>query len=364
MGQDIQISNVSMRFDRHFVVADIDVHIQAGEFFSFLGPSGCGKTTLLRLISGFIEPTRGEIRIGGKNMAGIGPNKRPTAMIFQNLALFPLMSVADNIGFGLEVRGFPRNQRRAKANKLLELVDLPGAADKCVGDLSGGQKQRVAIARALAVEPAVLLLDEPLSALDLKLRQHMRLELRKIQRRTEVTFIYITHDQGEALNMSDRVGVLSGRGMLEQVDTPQVLYNEPATGFVADFVGENNTLSGTVVKKRGNYAMIDTSFGVLRGRNPQNMSVGTQVTAFVRPEVISVRQNGASAENRIACKVQSLSFEGAFVTVALSAGRNNGIIMRQNNDGFAQLPETGTEIDVCFKADNTLFLSDGHNAVA
>ena len=269
MGQDIQISNVSMRFDRHFVVADIDVHIQAGEFFSFLGPSGCGKTTLLRLISGFIEPTRGEIRIGGKNMAGIGPNKRPTAMILQNLDLFPLMSVADNIGFGLEVRGVPRNQRRAKANKLLELVD-----------------------------------------------------------------------------------------------TPQVLYNEPATGFVADFVGENNTLSGTVVKKRGNYAMIDTSFGVLRGRNPQNMSVGTQVTAFVRPEVISVRQNGASAENSIACKVQSLSFEGAFVTVALSAGRNNGIIMRQNNDGFAQLPETGTEIDVCFKADNTLFLSDGHNAVA
>ena len=258
-----------MRFDRHFVVADIDVHIQAGEFFSFLGSSGCGKTTLLRLISGFIEPTQGEIRIGGKNMAGIGPNKRPTAMIFQNLALFPLMSVADNIGFGLEVRGFPRNQRRAKANKLLELVD-----------------------------------------------------------------------------------------------TPQVLYNEPATGFVADFVGENNNLSGTVVKKRGNYAMIDTSFGVLRGRNPQNMSVGTQVTAFVRPEVISVRQNGASAENSIACKVQSLSFEGAFVTVALSAGRNNGIIMRQNNDGFAQLPETGTEIDVCFKADNTLFLSDGHNAVA
>jgi spermidine/putrescine transport system ATP-binding protein len=362
MGQDIEISNVSMRFNRRFVIADINVHIQAGEFFSFLGPSGCGKTTLLRLISGFIEPTQGEIRIGGKKMAGIGPNKRPTAMIFQNLALFPLMSVADNIGFGLEVRGIPSDQRRHKAKALLELVDLPGAADKRVSDLSGGQKQRVAIARALAVEPAVLLLDEPLSALDLKLRQHMRAELRKIQKRTDVTFIYITHDQGEALNMSDRVGVLSRNGLLEQVDTPEVLYNQPGTGFVADFVGENNAIDGTVVKENGNYAIVETPCGQLKGRNPQNMTVGTKATAFVRPEVISVQSNGIPAENTIVCKVQSQSFEGAFVTVALETVHNNGIIMRRNNDGFGHLLETGTKINVCFKADNTLFLSSGIQA--
>ncbi|MGH6908163.1 MAG: ABC transporter ATP-binding protein, partial [Aestuariivirga sp.] len=209
MSAGVDLDGVSADFGKFRAVDKASVSIQPGEFFSFLGPSGCGKTTILRMISGFIDPSEGAIRIGGQDMRGIRPNKRPTVLIFQNLALFPLMPVWENISFGLEVRGADKASRRAKADELLRLVDLPDAADKAISQLSGGQKQRVAIARALAVEPLVMLLDEPLSALDLKLRQHMRAELRTIQKRTNVTFIYITHDQGEALAMSDRVAVMS-----------------------------------------------------------------------------------------------------------------------------------------------------------
>src|SRR6266850_2634418 len=224
MSAGVELANVCADFGNFRAVDRVNVTIKAGEFFSFLGPSGCGKTTILRMVSGFIDPSEGEIRIGDQNMRGIRPNKRPTALIFQNLALFPLMPVWENISFGLEVRGVDKKTRRDKAEELLRLVDLPGAADKAISQLSGGQKQRVAIARALAVEPKVMLLDEPLSALDLKLRQHMRAELRA---------------------MSDRVGVMS-QGKLQQVAVPQEIYNHPANGFVASFVGENNIFSGQI----------------------------------------------------------------------------------------------------------------------
>ena len=361
MGQDIEIVDVNMRYEgsEDFAVRDINVTIKAGEFFSFLGPSGCGKTTILRLISGFLEPTEGEIRIGGKNMRGIGPNKRPTAMIFQNLALFPLMTVADNIGFGLEVRGVSRADRKKKAVELLELVNLPGVEDKKVSDLSGGQMQRVAIARALAVEPCVLLLDEPLSALDLKLRHHMRTELRNIQKRTGVTFIYITHDQGEALTMSDRIGVLSGTGTMEQVAEAEVLYNAPETAFVADFVGENNAFISTVRMADNGHATVETSFGLLlTGMNPQLLTLGQQAIAFVRPEAISVLEDSVTSENIMKCKVKNISFEGPFVTVSLLyTGEDQAFFMRSHNDGLTPFPEIGSEIDVCFDAHNTRLLA-------
>jgi spermidine/putrescine transport system ATP-binding protein len=254
------LRGVSMDFDKYRAVDNVDVSIKPGEFFSFLGPSGCGKTTILRMVSGFIEPTMGAVLIGDQNMAGIGPNRRPTAMIFQNLALFPLMPVWENISFGLEVRGANKAQRRAKAEELLQLVDLPGVADRYVSQLSGGQRQRVAIARALAVEPKVMLLDEPLSALDLKLRQHMRAELRAIQKRTNVTFIYITHDQGEALAMSDRVAVMS-RGKIQQIDVPQMIYNNPSNGFVASFVGENNIYAGSLTAAAKGEGKFKTAVG-------------------------------------------------------------------------------------------------------
>src|SRR6201984_1454665 len=239
MSEDVQLAKVSMDFGQFRAVDNVDITIGAGEFFAFLGPSACGKTTILRMVSGFIDPTEGDVLIGGRSMRGIRPNMRPTVLIFQNLALFPLMSVWENISFGLSVRGADKAVQRAKADELLRLVDLPDAAEKTISQLSGGQKQRVAIARALCVEPKVMLLDEPLSALDLKLRQHMRAELRAIQKRTNVTFIYITHDQGEALAMSDRVGVMS-HGVLQQVGTPQEIYNHPAKGFVDYLLGEHN----------------------------------------------------------------------------------------------------------------------------
>ena len=364
LGRDVEIDNVSMRYEgsRKFAVKDVDVHIRAGEFFSFLGPSGCGKTTLLRLVSGFLEPTQGEVRIGGKNMRGIGPNKRPTAMIFQNLALFPLMSVAENIGFGLEVRGVPRVQRMKKASELLELVDLPGVEKKKVSDLSGGQMQRVAIARGLAVEPSVLCLDEPLSALDLKLRQHMREELRKIQRRTGVTFVYITHDQGEALTMSDRIGVMSAGGILEQIDSADILYNEPKTSFVADFVGDNNAFSGTIAGETDGYTVLETASGPLKGVNPHKLRPGQAAIAFVRPEAISLVKASSSLENGVKCVVEELSFEGPFATVSLKADGDHGFAMRQNNDGMTPFLEAGSRIEVSFSADSTRLLAFGEVA--
>ncbi len=309
MSQPVELDHVTMRFGDAVAVHDACLRIEGGEFFSVLGPSGCGKTTVLRLVSGFMEPTQGTIRIGSQDMRGIGPNKRPTALIFQSLALFPLMSVAENVGFGLEVRGVAAAERRKKVMALLDLVALPEMADQPVGALSGGQRQRVAIARALAVEPAVLLLDEPLSALDLKLRQHMRAELKAIQRRTTVTFIYITHDQGEALTMSDRIAVMS-RGSIEQVGTPEEIYGTPASAFVASFVGESNKLRGRVAERRDGLVAIDSSAGRIWARG--NLALGDPAIVFVRPECMRPDRSGGNA---IACKPLRRDFEGAFVNL-------------------------------------------------
>ena len=282
----VELDHITIRFGDFVAVDNCNLTINSGEFFSFLGPSGCGKTTILRAVSGFNEPTEGTVRIGGKDMRGSGPNKRPTALIFQNLALFPLMSVADNIAFGLEVAGIKYNERRRRAEELLNLIALPGQGEKMVSELSGGQRQRVAIARALAVEPEVLLLDEPLSALDLKLRQHMRTELRAIQQRVGITFIYITHDQGEALTMSDRIAVMSA-GIVQQVGNGSDIYNNPATAFVASFVGENNAFHGKVTRAEDGFAVVETSFGPMRGINNRGLSEGDEAYVFIRPDAPS-----------------------------------------------------------------------------
>ncbi len=331
MSQDIELDHVTMRFGALTAVSDVHLTIPAGEFFSFLGPSGCGKTTILRMISGFMEPTSGVIRIGGKDMSGIGPNKRPTALIFQNLALFPLMTVAENIGFGLEVRGIASADRRRRVKELLDLVALPDTADKKVTELSGGQRQRIAIARALAVEPAVLLLDEPLSALDLKLRQHMRSELRDIQKRTGVTFIYITHDQGEALTMSDRIGVMS-RGVLCQVGDGRSIYDDPASAFVASFVGETNRFTGRVIAAAGGRAAIDTPAGKMVGRNPRDLREGDEAILFVRPERMQPA-DGAADHNIVESPVSHQEFEGAFVNVFLEPVQGRTIVVQTTNAG-------------------------------
>jgi spermidine/putrescine transport system ATP-binding protein len=356
-GESIELEHVTLRFGAFAAVRDVHLTVAPGEFFSFLGPSGCGKTTLLRIVSGFVEPSEGRVLIGGRDMRAIGPNKRPTALIFQNLALFPLMTVAENIAFGLEVRGVPRAARRRRALELLELIALPDAADKKVAELSGGQKQRVAIARALAVEPKVMLLDEPLSALDLKLRQHMRAELRAIQRRTGVTFVYITHDQGEALAMSDRVAVMS-RGAIEQVAPAAALYDDPATPFVASFVGENNAFFGRVVAAADGGAVLETPCGRLRGRATR-IAPGEEAILFVRPE--RLRSARAQAENLLEARVDDVSFEGNIVTLRLACAEGRPLVMSAINDGTAP-PAPGSALRVGFAAADAVVLPKGELA--
>ena len=357
MGQDVAIIDGGIRFGGFWAVRHIDVHIDKGEFFSFLGPSGCGKTTLLRLISGFLEPSEGQIHINGKDMRGIGPNKRNTSLIFQNLALFPLMSVSENIGFGLEVRGIPKKERNRKVAELLELVDLPGSGEKKVNDLSGGQKQRVAIARALAVEPSVLMLDEPLSALDLKLRQHMRAELRKIQQQTGVTFIYITHDQTEALTMSDRIAVMSS-GRIEQLGTPAVIYNTPSSPFVASFVGETNQFPGKVQTVNGTTALLNSELGPLLGRNPFKLQPGDPALAFLRPEAISLANEDTASGNSLDCRIAKWSFEGAYITMEVRAGADRKVTVRLNNSGSNLDLKKDKKVNITFDPSNLLLLAD------
>ena len=359
MGMDVELDRVTMRFGDFTAVRDADLTIRSGEFFSFLGPSGCGKTTILRMVSGFIEPSEGAVRIGGRDMAGLGPNKRPTALIFQNLALFPLMKVWENIAFGLEVRGIGKADRRKRAERLLELIALPDQADKLVTELSGGQRQRVAIARALAVEPEVLLLDEPWSALDLKLRQHMRAELRAIQKKTGVTFIYITHDQGEALTMSDRVGVMS-QGVIEQVGSPDQIYSEPHTAFVATFVGENNPFTGRVVEAAEGYAVIETSRGRLRARNRENLTTGDPATVFVRPERCLLLDGGqpdnASPDNTLVSEVERIDLEGAYVNLFVRGDQGRSLIVHLTNDRDLSKLSMGQQVTIGFSADAAVAL--------
>jgi spermidine/putrescine transport system ATP-binding protein len=363
MSADVDLENVWIKFGEFVAARDVNIKIKEGEFFSFLGPSGCGKTTLLRAVSGFLEPSEGVVKIGGEDMKGIGPNKRPTALIFQNLALFPLMTVWENIAFALEVKGIGKAERRKRADELLNLIALPGQGDKMVHELSGGQKQRVAIARALAAEPDVLLLDEPLSALDLKLRQHMRTELRAIQQRVGITFIYITHDQGEALTMSDHIAVMR-EGVIEQVADGTDMYDHPETAFVASFVGENNLFRGKVSDINGEQAVVDTNVGRVRARlaklpKERQLETGDSAFVFVRPESLKFA-NGAEADNRIKAKIHQEEFEGQFWQVFLNvADEAKKIKMSLVNDGSELKHEVGADVTLTFQPELAVALPEG-----
>lgn len=362
MSADVRLENVWIKFGSFVAAREVDLTIADGEFFSFLGPSGCGKTTILRAVSGFLKPSEGKILIGGQDMSGFGPNRRPTALIFQNLALFPLMSVWENITFALEVRGVKVAARRKKAEELLDLIALSGQGDKMVGELSGGQRQRVAIARALAAEPKVLLLDEPLSALDLKLRQHMRTELRAIQRRVGITFIYITHDQGEALTMSDHVAVMR-EGVIEQVADGTTIYDSPGSSFVASFVGENNLFRGRVVGINDGMAEVETNVGKLVARIPENtsaaLSVGDSAHVFQRPESLRFAK-GDEQVNRIKANIVNEEFEGNFWQVYLDvAGSSKPIRMSMVNDGKSSERRRGDTVEVCCNPALSVALADG-----
>ena len=309
---DLSVQEVTKKFKEFVAVDNVSFDVRDGSFFSILGPSGCGKTTLLRMIAGLTEPTEGTIEIRGKSMIGISPNKRPVNLIFQQLALFPMMDVAENIAFGLKRRGENKQQIKQKVSRILERVDLPGFEDKKVNQLSGGQMQRVAIARCLVLDPAVLLLDEPLGALDLKLREQMKVELKKLQSQVGTTFVYITHDQSEALVMSDHVAVMN-KGRFEQIDTPQNLYNSPSTNFVAQFVGDNNAWSGKILKCQNSIAELETANGtVFRTQIKQSLEPGTPVDLFLRPEAMLIQPDpGITDLNRFEVVVKSILFDGA-----------------------------------------------------
>ncbi len=362
MSADVRLDSVWISFGDFVAARDVNLHIQSGEFFTILGPSGCGKTTLLRAVSGFLTPSQGTVLIGGENMAGIGPNRRPTALIFQNLALFPLMTIWENITFSLEVKGVGKAERRKRADELLELIAMSDQGDKMVAELSGGQKQRVAIARALCAQPQVLLLDEPLSALDLKLRQHMRTELRAIQQQVGITFIYITHDQGEALTMSDNVAVMR-EGVVEQVSDGTTIYDEPGTSFVASFVGENNRFAGTVSSISDGYASVKTPEGVIEARcskNPQSsIKIGDDVFVFVRPESLRF-VNGQNMENQFQACVYHEEFEGNLWQVFLDIGTTRKRVkMSYVNDGTLKVHGNQPNVSVGFSRDTAIALSEG-----
>ncbi|GAB4161680.1 MAG: ABC transporter ATP-binding protein [Candidatus Promineifilaceae bacterium] len=287
----VELKNVSKQFGEVIAVDHISLQIADGTFFSLLGPSGCGKTTTLRMIAGFEQPTRGDILIHGQQVAGIPAYRRPVNTVFQNYALFPHMTVAQNVAFGLEMAHVPRSEITRRVGQVLELVQLPGMGDRKPTQLSGGQQQRVALARALVNRPKVLLLDEPLGALDLKLRKTMQLELKHIQAEVGITFIYVTHDQEEALTMSDAIAVMS-HGLVQQVGSPRDIYEQPANRFVADFIGETNFLDGMVVTE-GAKATVMVGETLVQGvAGGRSLRRNQPVTVAVRPEKINLYPPG------------------------------------------------------------------------
>jgi putative spermidine/putrescine transport system ATP-binding protein len=348
----LTLTGIEKRFGTTAAVEDFNLAAERGEFVSFLGPSGCGKTTTLRMIAGFEQPTRGTIEIDGEDVTNRPPNQRNVGMVFQSYALFPNMTVADNIGFGLKVRKRPADQIRKRVAELLETVNLPDKGGRYPYQLSGGQQQRVALARALAFEPQVLLLDEPLSALDAKIRVALRHEIRSIQRQLGITTVYVTHDQEEALSLSDRVVVMS-EGRMEQVGPPFEIYNFPATPFVASFVGTLNLIPGRVVDATagtvtvaGQAVKIDRAF---------EGGAGREVNVALRPEMVKLGTEAGA--NRIQGTVEDVSFLGSIVRIRIQLGEGGPVVsLDEFNEPTLRLPELGETVTISFPADGPLVL--------
>lgn len=308
----IRLSGIEKTFGSFTALRNITFDIGRGEFFSLLGASGCGKTTLLRILAGIEQPSRGDLIIDGNPMAGVPANRRPTNMVFQSYAIFPHLSVQENIGYGLVYQKLSKAEIRARTDAAIDLVKLTGLGDRSGHQLSGGQRQRVALARALVCRPKVLLLDEPLSALDKKLREEMQQELRTLQRTVGITFVFVTHDQEEALTLSDRIAVMSG-GKVLQIDTPQGLYERPNCLDVAGFVGTMNLFPATVKSaENGRTTAIGGGIGELRGQvNDRPVSAGDPIFMAVRPEKIIIEAGGhANGPNRVSGRIASVSYLG------------------------------------------------------
>lgn len=309
----VNVKGASKVFGNTRAVDDIDFFVGDGEFVSLLGPSGCGKTTILRMIAGLVQPDAGLIEIDGRDVVGLPPYRRNIGMVFQDYALFPHMTVAENIGFGLKMRGMKAQDTVPHVESTLEMVRLPGLGDRYPKQLSGGQQQRIALARAISIKPSVLLLDEPLSNIDLKLRMQMRVELKQLQRRLGITSIFVTHDQGEGLNLSDRVVVMRA-GKIEQIGAPEDIYDNPKTRFVAEFMGESNIFDGKAINSNGELLTLKTTGGLkVNVATDKRFEQGQSVGIAVRPEKIQVddRQGDRTGENVFEGLIQHISYSGA-----------------------------------------------------
>ena len=363
---DVRLVDVTKRFGELVAVDGVSLDIRSGEFFSLLGPSGCGKTTTLRMIGGFEHPDSGRVELGGADVAGLPPYRRDVNTVFQSYALFPHLNVFDNVAYGLRRKNVAKGEVVARVREILELVDLPGHEQRRSTQLSGGQQQRVALARALVNRPRVLLLDEPLGALDLKLRKQMQLELKRIQHEVGITFIYVTHDQDEAMTMSDRLAVMRD-GRVEQVGPPAEVYERPATRFVAEFLGASNLLEGTLAAGDGPLREVALSSDekVLVPASALDGS-GDAVTLGVRPEKIRIGSSSPARPegNSIEGRVRDATFVGVSHVFTVETRAGGVMTVYEQNVGGSRdpLPATGEQVILSWDPDHTFVVSEGRNA--
>ena len=358
---EVRLVDLVKRFGDFTAVAGINLDMPSGEFFSLLGPSGCGKTTTLRMIAGFEKPSEGQILLDGNDMAQTPPHKRNVNTVFQNYALFPHLTVADNVAFGLKYKKASKQETTERVGSALELVQMSQFANRRPSQLSGGQQQRVALARALILNPAVLLLDEPLGALDAKLRKRLQIELKALQEEVGITFIYVTHDQEEALTMSDRIAVMS-QGRVEQVGGPKEIYEEPATAYVADFLGVSNLMDATASGATAGGCNVQLGeFALVAGQGEEDATGDCKVT--IRPERVNLEAQGTSGENRLAAMVERVVYVGSVLQTIIHLASGQTIQAWLPNDEAADVPRSGAPITVHFPREALRVLPDAGTPV-
>jgi len=351
---EVLLDRVSKTFGEVVALQELDLEIREGEFLTLLGPSGCGKTTTLRLIAGFIEPTAGRIFLGGDDVTALPPQHRKIGMVFQDYALFPHLTVRDNIGFGLKERGAPKREIEARVKELLDLVLLPDIEDRYPAELSGGQAQRIAVARAVAYPPRVLLMDEPLGALDLKLRETMQVELRRIQQELQITTVFVTHDQVEAMSMSDRIVVMN-QGAIEQIGTAETIYNTPATKFVADFVGQINLLDGTIFESNNERTTVQLASGDVVQAPAWQGGADETLSLALRPEHLAIVTTVEDEMNAIFGTVIEKSFSGNLMKIFVDIGGEKALVVEDRPNNFSV--EIGDEVNVVWQWHHTRLLN-------
>ncbi|MFD3486176.1 ABC transporter ATP-binding protein [Streptomyces sp. NPDC058665] len=343
-GYAVTLRGIRKEFGSAVAVEDLDLDVRPGEFLTLLGPSGCGKTTTLNMIAGFLTPDAGQIMLDGQDVHHLPPDRRDTAMVFQQYALFPHLTVGRNVGYGLQMRKRPKPEIRKRVAEALERVGLAGKEDRLPGQLSGGQQQRVALARAIVVQPKVLLFDEPLSNLDLKLREQLRLEIKHLQRELGITSIFVTHDQTEALVMSDRIAVMRG-GRIDQLDTPETIYREPANAFVAGFIGQSNLISGVCTEAGSDRCTIELSISnTVHARHPGTVTAGDSVRVLLRPEALRLGSDGATST--LTGAVIEIINEGNIATVVVQVSTDVRLRVAVTDPGALRLPTLGDVIPV------------------